>query len=224
MQRATTSTTMRMLSFFPLVIALLFGVLLFGAGWALARVPLPPGKGIKITAGWIEYITVPELEDAKFRAKLDTGAETSSINAEIIAINRLEDNEKVGEGARHGSGNLQGLGRSIVIFAIKDDKGDKKTLERELVRWSRIKKKEGGFVERPVIKFSFCIAGDVVEGEVNLAAREHFQYPVLIGRNMLRKRGIVVDSSRTYRTTRLGCLAPSSKAKDTTVLPPVENP
>jgi hypothetical protein len=70
----------------------------------------------------------------------------------------------------------------------------------------RIKRKEGGYVERPVIRFSFCIAGDVVTGEVNLAQRSHFEYPVLIGRNMLHKRGILVDSGSTFRTTAMGCL------------------
>nr|WP_232224186.1 RimK/LysX family protein [Mastigocladopsis repens] len=33
----------------------------------------------------------------------------------------------------------------------------------------------------------FCIAGRWIEEEVNLAERDNFNYPVLIGRNMLKR-------------------------------------
>jgi len=43
-----------------------------------------------------------------------------------------------------------------------------------------------------------CVAGRWIEEEVNLAERDDFNYPVLIGRNMLKKGGLVVDSSKTF--------------------------
>lgn len=46
----------------------------------------------------------------------------------------------------------------------------------------------------------FCLAGRWIEEEVNQAARNDFNYPVLIGRDMLKKGGLVVDSSKTFTT------------------------
>jgi hypothetical protein len=43
-----------------------------------------------------------------------------------------------------------------------------------------------------------CVAGQWIEEEVNLADRDDFNYPVLIGRNLLQKGGLVVDSSKTF--------------------------
>ena len=47
-----------------------------------------------------------------------------------------------------------------------------------------------------------CVAGMRVRGEVNLADRTGFNYPVLIGRNMLSDAAISVDSGRRYASKR----------------------
>ena len=138
----------------------------------------------KITVGWLESVFIPSI-DSKLRAKLDTGAKTSSIDAEIIDVKNSDgDDDKYGK----------------IIFTVEDMDGNKKTLERKIVRWAKIKKKgsTSGYIRRPVVMMKYCIAGKLITDEVNLSNREHFNYPVLIGRNMLTEAGLMIDTSKTF--------------------------
>lgn len=130
--------------------------------------------------GWVEEIAIADVGTV-VKAKLDTGAKTSSIDAEIIDI------RKTGEKTSKKTGET-------VVFSVSLEKGGSKTFEREIRRYVRIKKKGGGFIRRPVIEMRFCIAGRMVEEEVNLANREGFVYPVLVGRNMMAHAELMVDS------------------------------
>ena len=87
---------------------------------------------------------------------------------------------------------------SRVIFSIRDQDGKAHTLERDIKRFVRIKTKNGGTIRRPVVEMAFCVAGIRVEEEVNLAERDNFIYPVLIGRNMLKDGRLVIDPSKTF--------------------------
>lgn len=136
--------------------------------------------------GWVEPIGLNEVGTV-VRGKLDTGAKTSSIDAEIIDI------RKTGKASKHATGDT-------VVFSITLEDGKKKTFERDVRRYVRIKKKGGGYIRRPVIGMSFCIADRLVHEEVNLANREGFIYPVLVGRNMMQHAKIVIDASKTLIT------------------------
>lgn len=141
------------------------------------------GPTLGVPVGWVEKVTLPKLKK-KYDAKLDTGATTSSIHAEIITkIN--EKNTEIGE---------------KIKFALISDKGERTVIKRPLVRWARIKSREGDgkFHSRPVVDMTFCLAGATIRGEVNLTDRDHFNYAVLIGRNMLADAHLVVDSTQTY--------------------------
>jgi hypothetical protein len=152
--------------------------------------------------GYVERIIVMPGK-IRMKAKLDTGATTSSIDADIKEIYKKKN-------------------KSYVRFSITDIRGKHYELNERIVRWVRIKKKtnsdklanqcekreeekenresvENCFIRRPVVKMQFCIGNHLIEQEVNLAKRDHFLYPVLVGRNMLAGN-ILVDSSRTYTT------------------------
>jgi len=141
----------------------------------------------KTRVGWVEHVRLADV-GLVVKAKMDTGAKTSSIDAEIIDI------VKSGEKKKHATGE------KVVFTVMNDELKEKKTFEREIVRYVRIKKKGGGYIRRPVITMTFCIAGKRVEEEVNLANRENFIYPVLVGRNMLADAGLVVDGGATLVT------------------------
>lgn len=138
--------------------------------------------------GWLEHVRV---EDANLvlDAKLDTGAKTSSIDAEIIKID--EDAEDKGEG--------------MVVFEIENERGTKRVIEAEIVRFVDIKDKRGGTIRRPVVKLEFCVAGVPVEGEVNLADRGHMNYPLLVGRTMLADAAILVNPDVIYTDRKARC-------------------
>jgi hypothetical protein len=135
--------------------------------------------------GWVENVGIEDV-DIVLKAKLDSGAKTSSIDAEVIDIRK--------EGKRV-KGKYTG---EVVVFSVKDTADKSNTFERKIVRYVRIKKKNGGYLRRPVIEMAFCIAGKLVKEEVNLANRENFIYPVLVGRNMMQHADLAVDPARTF--------------------------
>lgn len=145
----------------------------------------PPAKPAPSHMGWVERIKVVSV-DMTAKAKLDSGAATSAINAEIIKIFKRDKQE-------------------YVLFRVVVEDEELQPLERKIVRWVRIKKKEGGHIRRPVVIMSMCLGDQKVTGEVNLSSRDNFIYPILIGRNMLEDR-IVIDAGRTF-TKKPSCEA-----------------
>ncbi len=141
--------------------------------------------------GYIEKVKMPHI-DVVFNAKMDTGADTSSMNAEIIDLKRNRETED---------------GKGYVIFTL-DTEGSRKTnhIKRPLARMVRIKMRgeAGGYQRRPVIDMEFCIAGVLVHEEVNLSNRENFKYDLLVGRNTLAKAGLLIDSNKKY-TSKPNC-------------------
>jgi hypothetical protein len=132
------------------------------------------------TVGWIEKAKIGGVEQ-EIKAKLDTGATTTSINAEIL--------EKPDENSESGG---------MIKFRFTARDGIKQDFELPIVRWVRIESRKADYIRRPVVRMKLCVAGRWIEEEVNLAERDDFNYPVLIGRNMLKKGKFTVDSSKTF--------------------------
>ncbi len=122
--------------------------------------------------GAVEPIFILGSEEP-FRARVDTGATTSSVDAE----------------------NIQGFerdGREWVSFEIVHRKS-KNVLRLELPvkRRISIKRQEGGSEERFVVDLTTRIGGIEMRREFSLADRGDFEYSVLIGRNVLRGMAVV---------------------------------
>lgn len=128
--------------------------------------------------GWVEnaYLPDPGLE---LKAKLDTGAETSSLDSRVI--------KKFRKG-----------GNRWVRFAVTDrESGEEFILVRERVRTIGVVQHDGTKQTRPVVKMKLCIAGVFMETEVSLIDRSEFNYPLLVGRTALATFALV-DSSETF--------------------------
>lgn len=123
-------------------------------------------------------------------AKLDSGARTASVDAEILSI---EDASAETEGSA-----------SIVTYQLTSKGGKSVTYTSPIVRWAAIRRRGGGFIRRPVVMMELCLAGTRVSGEVNLADRDGFNYPLLIGRNLLTEAAIAIDSRQAF-TARRAC-------------------
>ena len=146
----------------------------------------------RIIVGGVENVRIDEV-DAVITAKLDTGAKTSSINAKIIE--QTDD---------------------YVVFEIvsKDKAIGNVKLKKKIERFVRIKRKNSNdetdendskTIRRPVVIMEFCIAGQLIECEVNLANRSNLKHDLLIGRNMLEKGQLIVDVSKSF-TTNPNCV------------------
>lgn len=160
--------------------------------------------------GWLEKAHITS-GDIRMDAKLDTGAKTSAIHAEILSRDDLSENELLEMRAEDEEEEVEeevaedadGRRRTVVFRLVNDD-GEERILEREVVRTVRIKRRGGGVERRPVVDLEVCIAGIPVSGEVSLADRTTFNYELLVGREMLSDANIAVHPEFIY-TARARC-------------------
>jgi len=141
-----------------------------------------------LVAGWLERIILQPW-GIKLRAKLDTGAKTSSLHVEDIE--RFERD-----------------GKEWVRFHTTDpdEKSQLKTIEAPLIRDVKIKRHKQKPQTRPVVEMTFCLDGNIYTSEFSLTDRGRFHYPVLLGRRLLQQ-GILVDPASTFTlaTDRKSC-------------------
>jgi hypothetical protein len=135
--------------------------------------------GEKDIFGWAEHVLVGRSR-LPMEAKLDTGADTSSIDASRIHRYRTKDK------------------KLWVEFRLTDDDSGRSIRHRKrLVRYAYIKEHDGPSQKRPVVKMAICLGDHLMEIEVSLVDRSGFAFPVLLGRNALEGR-VVVDSELEY--------------------------
>jgi hypothetical protein len=128
--------------------------------------------------GWVEWAYLADL-DVELKAKLDTGAETSSLDAHII--------KKFRKG-----------GKRWVRFGVDDpETGEEHVVVRERVRTIGVVQHDGSRQTRPVVTMDVCIDGHHMETEVSLIDRSEFIYPLLLGRNALASFALV-DAGSTF--------------------------
>jgi hypothetical protein len=136
-----------------------------------------PPRALEIF-GWVERV---ELLDGKIslKAKLDTGALTSSLDA-----TEIERFSRDGE-------------RWVAFTVTDDDSENSLRIERPLVRNVRIVRHSGESQRRPVVTLPVCFGHFYDELEFSLIDRSNFIYPVLLGRRALEERALV-DSAATF--------------------------
>lgn len=130
-----------------------------------------------IVVGWRELVSLPELGLEGIPAKIDTGARTSSLHANV-----LEDFVRDGE--------------RYVRFAVDWD-GVRHQCEAVHVDVRGITSSNGDTNDRFVIKTPLRIGILIFRAEISLADRSQMQFPMLIGRTALRRR-MVVDSGHSW--------------------------
>lgn len=163
----------------PRAQARLAGAVLGAAALLAACAPAPvrePAHGPAVI-GEVEYLTLLPYGRV-LEARIDTGATTSSIDAVEPRLYRAE-------------------GGSRVRFAIGRGPGRPLALDLPLRRMVRIKRHGMEDELRPVVELRLRMGTQIMQGEFTLADRSRFDYPVLVGRNLLRER-FVVDVSRRH--------------------------
>jgi len=125
----------------------------------------------KTIIGWTEIVQI-DGSNLSLEAKIDTGADITSIHSEILAQYNFNDEK-------------------WIKFQIDNGKDGKIVFEKKLLRFAKIKRKQEGILKRPVVLMSICMGSVVRDIEVNLSNRSNFEYPMLIGKNMLRKKFLV---------------------------------
>jgi len=139
-----------------------------------------PGK---VIAGWIEKISLVE-QPLILKAKLDTGAKTSSIHAINVEQFKKDNDRWV---------------RFDLLLRDVNDKQHTIHMETPKARRVRIKNTDGDHDRRAVVELEICFDGRKHVTEFTLADRSEYIYDVLLGREFLQ--GVaVVDPENTFLT------------------------
>lgn len=152
-----------------------------------------PNIDERVIFGWIEWIALaPSMMPAK--AKLDTGAKTSSLHAKNIEWFEKDGKDWVrfqfSPNTKLSSKRmLEGKSKNFI------------TIEAPVHRSTLIKQHKRASAERAVILQKFVLDGREYEAEFTLTDRSRFIYPVLLGRGFLEKTAIV-DPAHTYLRTQ----------------------
>lgn len=118
--------------------------------------------------GKSDYVDLPNLNIKNIKAKIDTGAKTSSLHAK----------------------NIKSKDGKNVIFEIYE-----KRYTLPISRIVVVKSSNGISEKRYVIKTKLLIFNKVFDLEYSLTNREKMSYPILLGRNFLEK-GFLIDVTK----------------------------
>ena len=132
----------------------------------------------KNVIGKNELITFSDLGLKDLKAKIDTGAKTSSLHCSVI----------------------QPMPDGMVSFILLDKDHKKFTPLSKTAKISRIakvKSSNGKVQKRYFIKTSIFLLGKEYLTEFSLTNRGNMKYPVLIGRSLLKK-DFLVDVTKEY--------------------------
>lgn len=141
------------------------------------------------TVGRIENVRI-EPAEVVLRAKLDTGADHSSITAQ-----RVEFFEKQKE--------------KWARLTIRARDGEETVLELKIEKTTTIKRERGRVETRPVVRLGVCLGNFYMLVNVNLNDRTDFMYPMLIGLDYITGH-LIVDPSQAY-TVQPSCVVPGKK-------------
>ncbi|MEW6140543.1 MAG: RimK/LysX family protein [Thermodesulfobacteriota bacterium] len=133
----------------------------------------------KVVVGWVERVRIFP-GNLVVTAKLDTGADNSSLHVADFQLFTRD-------------------GSQWVRFEAFDEAGRTVSLERPVVRMAKIKRHKEPGQNRPVVLLGICLGDYRADAEVNLVDRSRFSYLMLIGRSFLRE-GFLVDSASEYLT------------------------
>ncbi len=131
--------------------------------------------------GWREWADLPELGLRHIKAKVDTGARTSSLHAFNVETVDVD-------------------GQRRVIFDIHPNQRDRDTVvrcEADVVDERDVKSSGGHQTRRWVIRTPIKVGDNEWTTEITLASRDDMKFRMLIGRTAMH--GVAtVDPSRSY--------------------------
>jgi hypothetical protein len=129
--------------------------------------------------GWREWVGLPDLGVDWIKAKVDTGAKSSSVHAWDIDVDD---------------------GTAVVRFRLhplQDDESIVASATAPLVEHRDVRSSNGEIETRPVIRTSAVVLGHRYDIELSLSRRDEMGFRMLLGRSALRRR-FVVDPSKSF--------------------------
>ena len=122
---------------------------------------------------------LPDLGVEWVKAKVDTGAESSSLHAWDIEVD--EESGIVG----------------FNLHPMQDDESVVIAASAPLVEHREVRSSNGEVEMRPVIRTSALVLGQQLDIELSLTSRDEMGFRMLLGRSAVRRR-FVVDPGRSF--------------------------
>lgn len=131
--------------------------------------------------GWREWVQLPELRIHRVKAKVDTGARSSSLHAFDVEL-------------------LKRKRRTMVHFFVHPIQDDRQTTVEclaELVDERWVKSSNGKRELRPTIRTTVSFGGDAWPVDLTLTSRDLMGFRMLLGREAVRRR-FLIDPGRSF--------------------------
>lgn len=160
------------------------------------RTPKKPPPAL----GWREWVGLPEHGLEWVKAKVDTGARTSSLHAAGLHTFELENREWV----------------RFSIYPWQRSTTDAIQIEARVLDRRRVRSSSGTTERRPVVVLPVRMGNKIYDVEFTLTRRDEMGFRMLLGRQALRGR-FLVDTGRSYllgqppRTERRANRTPGSE-------------
>ena len=139
----------------------------------------PRNDAAKITLGVVEDVILTPW-GISFPARIDTGADLSSLDARDIVVRQ-----------------------DVAEFRLGADYG-RQRLQLPIVEWGHVQTSMG-IEKRPIVEISICLGSKLLRTLATLKDRSGMAYPFLVGRSALRG-SFLVDTSRS-RAAQPSCPA-----------------
>ncbi|HEY3275689.1 MAG TPA: RimK/LysX family protein [Syntrophorhabdaceae bacterium] len=150
--------------------AIRIGFLLMSAAAILFYSISAPAAKDLATIGYIEEVVLLPW-GIKLPARVDTGASMTSLDARDIVVKQKK-----------------------VTFKLPEDFGEQE-YDLPIVRYGNVTSSMG-IQERPVVELELCVGTTKFKVLVNLNDRSAVKYPLIIGRNLLRREFLVDPGKR----------------------------
>ena len=132
--------------------------------------------------GWRERVSFPEFGVVGVKAKVDSGAQTSSIHAFRPRFSQKDDGEWV----------------SFEVHPRRRSRKDAVRVSAKVLTHRWIRSSNGKRELRPVIVTTMTLGGETFEAEMTLANRHLMAYRMILGRSAMRGR-FTIDPGKSYQ-------------------------
>lgn len=131
--------------------------------------------------GWREWVALPDLGIEHVKAKVDTGARSSSLHAFDVTRFRRDEKDFV----------------RFKVHPVQRDSSRPVEAEAEVLEYRPVRSSNGQVAKRPVIVTTIELLGQSWPVELTLANRDEMGFRMLLGREGYRGR-FLVDAGRSY--------------------------